>query len=342
MMHHCLYLVSIIFALLVDVSANANDIERAWIAHKGAVAKKCMERHPDDFMRRASCLDEEKEKFENERRAQSAQQPAQQPAQQHLESETKDSKKGTSTNSNPFDLDSVKPQDSQECIDINPGSVTQWSIVAKISSNSYEMVGRTCFGYRCSEPRRGILITLSKRFFQPGIVNVPMKEIGSKYLPTTNGFSSLYSYWQECAYEGDLDDIEISISEPGGGAAETASLTIVKGEREIELVASNRKFRLKVANVNKGKVRDGLNKALQYLKLANESYNRTYNKMPEKKFTIDGLGKVSVTGKVEEFGGNGDRYQFTTYLVSQGESEPRWVVIREDHLEKIVRKLNDK
>ncbi|MBB1295687.1 MULTISPECIES: hypothetical protein [unclassified Pseudoalteromonas] len=127
--------------------------------------------------------------------------------------------------------------------------------------------------------------------------------------------------------------IKLSMSMQGQNSATGGlSLKITQKTDKTDLWVERAKFKLSVSNDEKRRLSLGFSKALKYLKHANLSYED----LPEKKFQIAKLKSQEIVASVESFGGNSDRYQLTTYLLSENESEPRWVIISEDQLEKFI------
>lgn len=138
---------------------------------------------------------------------------------------------------------------------------------------------------------------------------------------------------QQSGETGNTKIIKLSMSRPGETGANgglTLKVSDAPGVAAL-LVVEEVDFKLLIQKKDKAMARRDFAEALQYLRTA----NKTYEDMPDKKFKILGLGKP-VVASVEAFDGNSDRYQFTAHITGDGEEKPRWVVIREDQLAKLI------
>lgn len=115
------------------------------------------------------------------------------------------------------------------------------------------------------------------------------------------------------------------------------TMKVEKAPEQTILSVDGLAFRLSISKDKLKSLRADLGTALAYLKKANRSQVKT----PNKDFRIRDFGAASRAGSVSEFGGNGDRYQFTVRVPGDSESEPRWMVIREDQLVKLVGLLSE-
>lgn len=127
--------------------------------------------------------------------------------------------------------------------------------------------------------------------------------------------------------------VKVSISKPGDiGAENGLSLKITKSQGTVFLTEDVTNFKVHILKTEKKLVWEQLNKALKYIKKA----NNTLGDMPDKKFVIASLGGTPVNASVEGMGGNAERYLFCAKVLSEGEKEPWTIYISEEQLTKLV------
>lgn len=133
----------------------------------------------------------------------------------------------------------------------------------------------------------------------------------------------------------DVKIIKLSMGRPGEKSGEGGlTLKIINEQGAALLTVEQAEFKLRVSQKNRVLARDGLSRALQYLRSA----NKTFEDVPDKKFKISGLGKP-FSASIEKSSGNADRYLFTADIVGDGEDKSRWVVIDEEQLAKLIASL---